>query len=194
MADNDTTAAPEKTEKTEKAERPKTDPVLTEVMGLFKELSLALIENAKANRAVVAALVTTRNHEGEEVTGLIDSISDLQESTDALDNHVVGQNVMLSRINFAGDKLLAIYKGDATVTPPVPARSPTLDDVCEALNEFDDRLAEESEKPDDEDEPPMPEPGQEESSAPAMIGNTKPKPPSPVFGKQLPPPPVFGKK
>jgi hypothetical protein len=184
----------------------KTDPVLTEIMGLFKELSLALIENAKANRAILSALITTTNHEGDEVPGLIDSLSELQDSVDSLDNHVVGQNIMLSRFSFAADRMLAIYKGDPSAAPleagkkPEPGlaypqgRTPGFEDVCAALNEFDEKLAEEADQLDKEDEPPMPDPGQETPAPTPMIGNSKKTPPPPVFGKQLPPPPVFGKK
>jgi len=180
---------------------------LAEVMTLFKELTLALIENAKASKALMTVYATGKNEKGEEEVGLIDQLIDLEEAVDRLDGHFVGMNVMLSRVNFVGDRMLSIYKGsaeepaDPNATPPVPAtpavagRAPSLADICDALDEFDKNLEEEAAAAvvdaDAELQPgefPDEPEGAEQTQPPKhpMIANTPP----PGL-KKLPPPPVM---
>jgi len=162
---------------------PKIDPGLTEVMSLFKELSLALIENAKATRAHLAVYASGRNAEGDEETGLLEQLADLQSSIDSLDEHVVGQNLMLARQNFVDDKLLDIWKGNPTATPPVEGREPTLADRAAALADWEARLEKEAEE-DDAAQEPSDEPELPEDDSPPMMSNGP-------RTKKLPPPPVM---
>lgn len=165
----------------------KIDPALAEVMSLFKEMSLALIENSKATRALLAVYASGKNADGDEETGLLDQLAELQGSIDSLDEHVVGQNLMLARQNFVDDKLLEIWKGNPTATPPVEGREPTLADRAAALADWEARLekeAEEDDTPQPSDDPELPE--DEPQPSPMLTNSSRQWPP-----KKLPPPPVM---
>lgn len=155
------------------------------LLQLFKENTLAVAENTKALRALVLQIVgippDEQNPEG--LIGLMDRLGDIGEAIDNLDQHVVGQNVMLSRINYAFDHMVEVAAGDANATPPVEARAPSLKDLTEALLKFDKELEDEAAKESEPEEPPKP------PAKPPMLANAPQDKTHPRM-KALPPLPV----
>lgn len=133
-------------------------------IGLFKDLTLALIENARVNRALIMQLAGTPGEEG--FAGLLESVADLNESVMELDSRVTGLAIKFSGVEFVLDKLAEIKD-----------REPTWRDAVAAKAEFDKKIEDEikeAEAAEREQEAPEPvEP--EKDKKPAMVSNTKKK-------------------
>lgn len=175
------------------------------LLQLFKEQTQAAMENTKALRALTMQIVglppDEQNPDG--LIGLMDRLGDLGEAMDELDTHMVGQNVMLARINFVFDRMVQIATGDeeepelAENAEPEPGktykkpRTPIFRDLAAILIDYEKELEEEA-KREAEQEAKEAEAEQKADAPPAkpsMLSNGPPAKPHPRL-KALPPLPV----
>jgi hypothetical protein len=194
-------------DETEKEKQAKVDAA--ELMfQLMKEHTQALMENTKALRGVVLQIIGVapddKNPGG--LIGLMDRLGDLGEAVDELDTHIVGQNVMLARINFVFDRMVDIATGDEEKPEltegqePEPgkvykkARIPIFRDLSAILLDYDKELEEEAKRDSEAEQkeieeedrggaPPAP------PAKPSMMTNGTAAKPHPRL-KALPPLPV----
>ena len=128
------------------------------LFSLMKEQTQSSLELTKALRALTMQIVglppDEKNPDG--LIGLMDRLGDLGEAVDELDTHLVGQNVMLARINFVFDRMVEIATGDAEAEElaegkePEPgkvyksARIPIFRDLSAILLAYDKELEDEA--------------------------------------------------
>lgn len=172
---------------------------------LLKEQTQAALENTKALRALTLQLVglpPDKDHP-EGLIGLMDRLGDLGEAVDDLDTHIVGQNVMLARINFVFDRMVDIATGDEE-KPELPEnaepepgktykkpRTPAFRDLAAILLDYEKELEEEARREAEAEEKEAQEEAREtEPQKPSMLtnGGASAKPTHRL--KALPPLPV----
>jgi hypothetical protein len=181
---------------------------------LLKEHTQAVMANTAMTEKMIGRLIvaieglppSTDHPKGVE--GLTDMIEDLRDVADPLGEAVTATNITLARYAYVFDSLVDINTGDPEGEElpfnkePEPAkvyktgRTPNLMDVVGALRSFDAEAEAEAKKQEEEEAKAKQEAEQRAASAPAakpskpaMMGNSKAKPPLPVF-KALPPLPV----
>lgn len=175
---------------------------------LLKEQTQAALENTKALRALTLNIVgipgDEKNPDG--IDGLMDTLSDLGEAVEELDTHVVGQNVMLARINFVFDKMVDIATGDeeqpelAEGAEPEPGkvykkpRIPIFRDLSAILLDYEKEMEEEAKREAEADQKEIEEAERasappEPPAKPSMMTNGPSAKPPPRL-KALPPLPV----
>jgi hypothetical protein len=181
---------------------------------LLKEHTQAVMANTAMVEKMMSRLIvaieglppSTEHPQGVE--GLTDMIEDLRDVADPLGEAVTATNITLARYAYVFDSLVDINTGDpegeelAFNKEPEAGkvyktgRVPMLVDVVAALRRFDAEAEAEAKKQEEEEAKAKQEAEQRAASAPAakpskptMMGNSKPKPPLPVF-KALPPLPV----
>jgi len=156
---------------------------------LLKELTSALLESTKATRALNVAILGRVNDEGQEEEGLLDALSDMQESmdglaesVDAMDERITALNLKYSSIEYVLDQMAAISEGDLDASPVRMPRVPTWEDAVKAKREFDRITDEEAAKAEDAEKKALEEaaseaqgplPG-EAPAKPSMLSNRPP--------------------
>lgn len=175
------------------------------VLQLFKEQAQGTLELVKAVRALTMQIVglPPDDKHPEGLIGLMDRLGDLGEAVDELDTHIVGQNVMLARINFVFDRMVDIATGDETApeppaegTEPEPGmtykkpRIPIFRDLSAILLAYEKELEDEATREADAEAKEIAE--EEAATAPAkpsMLSNGPAAKPHPRM-RALPPLPV----
>ena len=174
------------------------------IFQLLKEQAQAAMENTKALRALTLQLVGVPPDETNKdgLIGLMDRLGDLGEAADELDTHLVGQNVMLARINFVFDRMVDIATGDdekpelAEGVEPEPGttykkpRVPIFRDLAAILLDYEKELEEEAKRESEAEEKEL---AAEEAATPpakpSMLSNGPAAKAHPRL-KALPPLPV----
>lgn len=175
------------------------------VLQLFKEQAQGTLELVKAVRALTMQIVGLPPDEKhpDGLIGLMDRLGDLGEAVDELDTHIVGQNVMLARINFVFDRMVDIATGDETApelaegTEPEPGKTykkpriPIFRDLSSILLAYEKELEDEATR---ESEAEAKEIAEEEAASappakPSMLSNGPAAKPHPRL-KALPPLPI----
>ena len=172
------------------------------LFGLMKEQTQSSLELTKAIRALTLQIVGVPPDEKhpDGLIGLMDRLGDLGEAVDELDSHIVGQNVMLARINFVFDRMVDIATGDeekpelAEGAEPEPGatykkpRIPIFRDLAAILLEYEKELEDEAKREAEaeakeaeaEQEPPKPAKPSMLSNGPQTGPRLKALPPLPV--------------
>lgn len=177
------------------------------LFGLMKEQTQSSLELTKALRALTMQIVglppDEKNPDG--LIGLMDRLGALGEAVDELDTHIVGQNIMLARINFVFDRMVEIATGDeeqpelAENAEPEPGKAykkpriPIFRDLAAILIDYEKELEEEAKREADQEAKEAAEEEAESAPAapakPSMLSNGPAAKPLPRL-KALPPLPV----
>lgn len=113
------------------------------LIDVMRENTLALIECAKANRALASQIAPSMGSK-HRPPGLMDMLRDLEEAVYILDDRLTALAIKLSMVEYVLDRVADIAFPDPGTKSDVSPREPTWRDVALAKREYDKRLEEEA--------------------------------------------------
>lgn len=176
-----------------------TDTQARELLDLMKENTSALHDLKRVMGALIISITgaPASEREPDGVAGLLERLTENEEATSQLDTRLIGLAINISKWTFVGDHLTRIRSGDPSAEPPVPGRELTVNDMADALLEYEKKI-EEEEKLAEEEEKAEEKREAEEDAAAAAEDAGEPKKPAMLSNapglKALPPLPVAAPK